>query len=271
MPETFNPNEFIPRGVRFIDILDYSTKSLRTRHVKPRDAALNLTANGTDVVDGFNSPIATIYDSQAGTLTYTNPAQSIDGYELQWGTTRKIATSSAKIAVPVSETLVVPATSPYEVNLKYTPAGTAGSQISEVVVIGDMNDYSTRYTVATEAAEGKFVIGEGKLTFSADAAGKKIIVKYTTDAENAVQVTKTSESVPDFVSIEIHVWVSPKCGDDINTRYPAVYVINRAQSDITSSDVNFTADAGHPFSFNINSDPCDDNEAALLDFYILKD
>lgn len=271
MPTAFNPSEFIPRGVRFIDILDYATKALRTRHVKPRDAALNLTANSTEVTDGFNSPIATIYDSQAGTLSYTNPAQSIDGYEVQWGTQRKVASANDKIAVPVSETLVVPATAPYEVNLKYVPAGIAGAQISEVIVIGDMNDYSQRYEVASEAGEGKFVIGEKKLTFSADAAGKKIIVRYTTEAENAVQVTKTSESVPDFVSLEIHVWVSPKCGDDINTRFPAVYVIDRAQSDISSTDVNFTADAGHPFTFNINSDPCDDTEAHLIDFYIMKD
>ena len=269
MPTTFNPNEFIPRGVRFIDALDFATKTLRTRFIKPRDAALNMTANGTDVTDGFNSPIATIYDTQAGTLSFTNPAQSIDGYEIQWGTTRTVASSSATITVPVSETLTI--SNENTVTITYTPAGASGAEVTEAVVIGDMNDYSERFVIAAQAGTGKFTYSNKVLTFPSGNAGKKVIVRYTTASETAVKVSKTSASIPDFVTLEIHVWVSPKCGDDINTRYPAVYVINRAQSDISSTDVNFTADGGHPFTFNINADPCDDTEVSLIDFYIIKD
>lgn len=271
MPTTFNPNEFIPRGVRFVDILDYSDKTLRTRHVKPRDAAMNLSADSTDITDGFNSPIATIYNAQTGTLTYTNPTQSIDGYEIQWGTRRAVASNADKIAVPVSETLTVPSASPYTVTLKYTPAGVAGTAPAEAVVIGNMSDYSERYVINATAGEGKYTISGKVLTFPESAAGKKVIIRYETESETAVKVSKTSESIPEFVTIQIHVWVSPLCGDDINERFPAVYVIDRAQSDISSTDINFSADGGHPFSFKINADPCDESEAHLIDFYIMKD
>ena len=265
----FNPNELIIEKVRAVEEYSTATNELIGRYTQIEDPSLSTSADGTDVTDAMGTPIATFYNNQQATFGFTNSLFSLDLAASQYGTEKKLASSLAKIQIPVSETLKIETDN--TVTLSYTPVGTEGSEVGFVKVINDNNTFGETYTVSTEAnADSK--------TFKVEASSKKIplptgvtgkvFVNYVRESENAATVAKTTEDTPKAVKLLIHVIFHDPC--DINKKYAGTIVAERAQLDPSSIEISLKMDGKHSATYKISKSYCSE-DAKLFEILVAED
>lgn len=262
----FNPNELILERVRAVEEYDTQTNELRGRYTQVEDPSLQTSADGTDVTDAMGAPIATFYQNQQGTFSFSNSLFSLDLAATQFGTTKTIATAEAKIRIPVSETLAIVGN---KVTLSYVPVGTTGSEVTSIRVINSNNTFGTTYTLGSTATGNTFTIDAAKktITMPSEASGK-VFVNYTRETENAVSVEKRTDSVPAIVKLLIHAIFHDPC--DANIKYAGVIVCERAQVDPSSVELNLTMDGKHAATYKLSKPYCDD-QASLFDILVAED
>lgn len=262
----FNPNELIIEKVRAVEEYDPSTNELTGRYTQIEEPTLSTSADGTDVTDAMGTPIATFYNNQQGTFSFTNSLFSLDLAASQYGTKKKVASNSDKIQIPVSETLKIDTDN--TVTLSYTPVGTVGSEVGFVKVINDNNTFGETYSVSTEAnAESKtFKVdaSQKKITLPAGVTGK-VFVNYIRESEKAASVAKTTEDTPKAVKLLIHVIFHDVC--DINIKYAGVIVAERAQLDPSSVETGLKIDSKMSATYKLTKNYCEE-DAKLFDIIV---
>lgn len=260
-----NLNEVLLEKIRNVEEYDPSTSELMGRYTQIENPSLKTSANGTDITDAVGTPIHTIYNAQTGTFDFTNSLHSIDLLATQYCTTKEIATDVKKIRVPVSEVLTINETT-HTVTLKYTPVGALGSEVKFAKIINENNTFGETFTVSATAGEGKFVLDTvaKTLTFQNDVTGR-VFVNYYKDSEEAVKVTKLTDTTPSTRELHINATFADIC--DTNKKYIGVIVIPRAQIDISSTELNLTPDGKHGASYQLKKPYCDET-AKLFDIII---
>ena len=265
----FNPNELIIEKVRAVEEYSTATNELIGRYTQIEDPSLSTSADGTDVTDAMGTPIATFYNNQQATFGFTNSLFSLDLAASQYGTEKKLASSLAKIQIPVSETLKIETDN--TVTLSYTPVGTEGSEVGFVKVINDNNTFGETYTVSTEAnADSKTFKVEAsskKITLPTGVTGK-VFVNYVRESENAATVAKTTEDTPKAVKLLIHVIFHDPC--DINKKYAGTIVAERAQLDPSSIEISLKMDGKHSATYKISKSYCSE-DAKLFEILVAED
>ena len=263
----FNPNELMIEKVRSVEEYDIDTNELIGRYTQIEDPSLQTSADGTDVTDAMGAAITTFYRAQSGTFGFSNSFFSMDLLASQAGTDKKVASSSDKIQVPVSETITIG--SDHTAVLKYVPVGTKGAEIKFVKVINGDNTFGKTYELSSTAGTGKFILDAAtkKITLPEDATGK-VFVNYTRESEKAAMVSKTTDSVPQMKSLLIHVIFHEICNP--NNVIAGVISCPRAQIDPSSVEVNFTSDGKHAASYILRPSYCDD-ENKLFDIIVSAD
>lgn len=266
----FNPNELIIEKVRAVEEYSTATNELIGRYTQIEDPSLSTSADGTDVTDAMGTPIATFYNNQQATFGFTNSLFSLDLAASQYGTEKKLASSLAKIQIPVSETLKIDDTD-NTVILSYTPVGTASSEVGFVKVINDNNTFGDTYTVSTsaDAAQKTFTIdaSQKKITLPTGVTGK-VFVNYVRESENAATVAKTTEDTPKAVKLLIHVIFHDPC--DINKKYAGTIVAERAQLDPSSIEISLKMDGKHSATYKISKSYCSE-DAKLFEILVAED
>ena len=265
----FNPNELIIEKVRAVEEYDTSSNELIGRYTQIEDPTLSTSADGTDVTDAMGTPIATFYNNQQATFGFTNSLFSLDLAASQYGTEKQLASGTAKIQIPVSETLKI--NTDNTVTLSYTPVGTEGSEVAFVKVINDNNTFGETYTVSTEAnAESKtfkVVAAEKQITLPEGVTGK-VFVNYIRESEKAASVAKTTEDTPKAVKLLIHVIFHDPC--DINTKYAGTIIAERAQLDPSSVEISLRMDGKHGATYKISKSYCSE-DAKLFEILVAED
>lgn len=264
----FNPNELVLERIRAVEEYDPATSELVGRYTQIEEPTLNLSAEGTEVVDAMGATIATFYNAQKGTFGFNNSLFSLDLAASQFGGKKIVVTSGAKIKMPVSEILTIG--EDHTVTLKYTPVGVKGSEIKYVKLINSNNTFGKTYTVTSTEPSGeqfKLEATSKKLTFPADTTGR-VFINYTKETETAVQVDKTTTGVPQVKTLQIHAIFHDPC--NTNLVYSSVIYVPRAQIDPSSIDLNLTPDGKHAASYLLNKEYCSE-EGKLFTIFVSED
>lgn len=263
----FNPNELVLERIRSVEEYDPSTNELQGRYTQIEEPSLQTSADGTDVTDAMGAKITTFYNAQTGTFSFSNSLFSLDLTASQLGAEKIVASADNKIKIPVSETIAI--SSDHTVTLKYVPVGTNGAEVKYVKVINSDNTFGKTYEVASVAGEGKFTLNaeNKKITLPADVTGR-VFVNYTRESEAAVQVDKTTNSVPKVKSLLIHAIFHDPC--DTNLTYAGAIYCPRAQVDPSSVELNLTSDGKHAVTYNLQREYCSE-EGKLFSILVSED
>lgn len=261
----FNPNELVIERVRAVEQYDPETRKLCGRFTQIEDPSLKLTADGTDVTDAMGAPITTFYNAQSGTFDFSNSLFTLDGAASQFGAKKVVADETHKITVPVSETIAISAD--HKATLKYKPVGTSKAEVKYVQIINKDNTFGKTYEVSPIAGDGKFTINAEtqEITLPEEAVGR-VFVNYEKESEEAAMVTKTAESVPEVVSLLIHVIFHDPC--NTNNVYAGVISCPRAQIDPSSIEISLKSDGKHAMSYKLLREFC--GEGDLVDVFVSK-
>ncbi|WP_024347386.1 hypothetical protein [Lacrimispora indolis] len=263
----FNPNELVLEKIRYVEEYDPATNELTGRYTQIEDPSLQTSADATDVTDAMGTPIQTFYRAQTGTFSFTNSLLSLDLLASQFGTTKKVASDSNKIVMPVSEVITIG--SDHTVILKYVPVGTAGAEVKYVKVINSNNTFGETYEVSATAGEGKFTIDATTKTITLpDSVTGRVFVNYEKETSTAVQVTKKTDSVPEVKTLHIHAIFHDPCNK--NLVYAGLIRCPRAQPDPSSVELNLTSDGKHSASYVLQKEYCSE-DGSLFDVLVSED
>lgn len=263
----FNPNDVILEKIRAVEEYDVETNEILRRYDQIESPSLKLSADGTPITDAMGSEITTFYKAQTGTFDFSSSLHSLDLMASQFGAKKEIATTDKKIKMPVSE--IIPISADHKVTLKYVPVGVEGAEVKYVKVMNEQNQFGVSYEASATAGAGKFTIDAATktITLPEDATGK-IFVRYDKETETAVKISKSTESVPEVVSLLVHAIFHNKC--NVNIVYAGVIAIPRAQIDPSSVEINLTPDGKHAASYKLQKNYCDEN-ATLVDVIVSED
>nr|DAO35827.1 MAG TPA: putative structural protein [Caudoviricetes sp.] len=267
MANTFNPNELILERIRSVEEYDPATMELTGRYTQVEDPSLKTSADGTDVTDAMGTPIQTFYTAQKGTFDFTNSLFSLDLAASQFGSTKKVATTSSKIKMPVSEVITIGAGATVE--LKYVPVGTKGAEVKYVKVINDNNTFGETYTVSATKGEGKFTIDAANRTITLpEGTTGRVFVNYEKETATAVQVVKRTDGVPEVKTLLIHAIFHDPCNK--NLVYAGIIRCPRAQIDPSSVELSLKSDGKHGASYVLNKEYCS-ADGNLFDILVSED
>lgn len=264
----FNPNELLIEKVRAVEEYDIATNELQARYTQIEDPTLNFTADDTQVTDAEGTPIADFYKAQQATFAFTNSLFSLDLAATQLGSEKKVASSDAKIKVPVSEVLTVGPDG--TVTLSGVPVGASGAEVKYAKVINSNNTFGATFEASSTAGDGKFTVSasDKKLTFPTSLAGSKVFVNYVKESASAISVTKTTDSEPPVRKLLIHVIFRDPCNK--NLQYAGIIEATRAQIDPTNIEMNLTPDGKHAANYLIQKEYCNE-DGRLVNFYVYND
>lgn len=264
----FNPNELILEKIRSVEEYDPETNELTGRYTQIEEPSLQTSADGTEVTDAMGTPIITFYNAQSGTFSFTNSLFSLDLAASQFGSKKEVADDKTKLIVPVSETINIDPTTNTAV-LKYVPTGTTGAEVKYAKVINENNTFGDTYKVSATAGDGVFTIDAAAktLTFPSGTTGR-VFVQYERETENAVKVTKKTDSVPETKSLLIHAIFHDVC--NTNLVFAGVISVPRAQINPESVEINLTPDGKHSAEYKLQKPYCD-SDAKLFDIIVTED
>lgn len=264
---SFNPNELILEKIRAVEEYDPATLELTGRYTQIEEPSLKTSADATEITDAMGTPIHAFYRAQKGSFDFTNSLFSLDLAASQFGTTKKVASDTAKITMPVSETIPIGAN--HTVVLHYVPVGTVGAEVKYVKVINANNTFGTTYEVSATAGEGKFTIDAKTKTLTLpDTVTGKVFVNYDKETSTAVQVVKRTDGIPEVKTLLIHAIFHDPCNS--NLIYAGIIRCPRAQIDPSSVEISLKSDGKHGASYILNKEYCSD-DSDLFDILVSQD
>ena len=208
--------------------------------------SLNCASESTDAVDALSVPIATFYRAKSAEFSAENALFDMNLLATQSGTTKKVATASAKIETPCFQTIdVVAGTTAY--TLTHTPIADP-----KVYILNGDGTLGEKVTVASEAA-GKSIAVSGKnvtIASGAHADGSQLFFMYDymadgTEGNGAVEVMNSATNFPVGCKFIMEILGCDVC--DQTTLIYAYLVFPNAK---LSPDFDWTisTDSTHPFS-----------------------
>lgn len=264
---SFNPNELLLERIRSVEEYDPSTMELMGRYTQIENPSLQLSADGTTVTDAMGAEIATFYNAQQGTFSFTNSLHSLDLWASQFGAKKEIADEDNKIIVPVSEVITI---SNNKAKLKYVPVGTDGAEVKYAKVINENNTYGLTYEVTPEEpTDGKFTVNASaqELTFPEGTEGR-VFVQYERKSANAARVVKRTDGVPEVRTLLIHAIFHDPCNKNI--LYAGVIWAPRAQINPENVEMNLTPDGKHGAEYRLQKSYCDE-DGQLVEIIVSED
>ncbi len=267
MSKIFNPNELILEKIRAVEEYDPATLELTGRYTQIEEPSLKTSADATVVTDAMGTPIQTFYTAQKGEFSFTNSLLALDLAASQFGAKKTFADGTSKICMPVSEVAEIAAD--HTVTLKYVPVGTVGAEIKSIKVITDNHTFGETLTVSPSSGTGKFTIDAAnkKLRLPGDVSGR-VFVNYEKETDSAVQVTKTTDGVPEVKTLLIHAVFHDPCNKNIV--YAGVIRCPRAQIDPSSVELSLKPDGKHAAVYQLNKEYCSET-GKLFDIIVSED
>lgn len=263
---SFNANELILEKIRAVEEYDTVTGELRGRYTQIVEPSLKTSAEGSDVTDALGTPIMTFYRNQQAQLSFTNSLFSLDLAASQFGSKKVVADSETKINMPVSEIIKIDTSGEKPTaTLKYTPID---GTLKYVKVVNADKTFGETYSLDVTAADKKFSIADQVISLPAGVTGR-VFVSYIREAESAVSVVKTSNSLPETCVIWMHAIFHDPCNQAL--KYSGVIVGENAQIDPSAVEIGLASDSKHAATYLIRPNYCDEDDSKLFQIIVSKD
>ena len=213
-----------------------------------QNASLNCASESTDAVDAMGTPIATFYRAKSAEFSAENALFDMGLLSTQLGTTKKVATSGAKITVPAMESFTATGST---YTLKHTPK----TAPTEIYALNGDSTFGTKYVKATAASATAFAVTGANVTLPTGLEnGTDMFVMYEYETENAVEVVNSATQFPVGCKFVMEVLGCDVC-DQTNLVY-AYVIFNNAKLS-PDFDWSIATDGSHPFSMKAQQDYCD--------------
>lgn len=226
-----------------------------------QNASLNCASESTDAVDAMGTPIATFYRAKSAEFSAENALFDMNLMATQLGTSKKVASATAKITVPAMESFTVSGTTQTLKHLPLTYSVVEGgttrtvSSVKEIYALNGDSTFGTRYTCGTAASATEFMINGAVVTLPTGLAdGTEMFVMYEYESENAVEVVNSAKNFPVGCKFVMEVLGCDVC-DQTNLVY-AYVIFNNAKLS-PDFDWSIATDGTHPFSMKAQQDYCD--------------
>ena len=155
-----------------------------------QNVSLNCASESTDAVDALGTPIATFYRAKSAEFSAENAIFDMNLMATQLGTSKKVASSSAKITAPAMESFTY-GTGSYE--LKHTPK----TAPNEIYVLNGDSTFGKKFVKGTAASATEFAITNKTLALPTGlAATDELFVMYDYETEKAVEVVNSATQFP---------------------------------------------------------------------------
>ena len=214
-----------------------------------QNASLNCASESADAVDALGTPIATFYRAKSAEFSAENALFDMSLMATQLGTTKKVASSAAKILVPAMETFTVAEGGKYD--LKHTPKVAP----TEIYALNGDSTFGTKYAKGTAASATEFSIASKTISLPTGVeVGTDMFVMYEYETENAVEVVNSATEFPKGCKFVMEVLGCDVC-DQTNLIYAYVIFNNFKLS--PDFDWSVATDGAHPFSGKAQQDYCD--------------
>lgn len=213
-----------------------------------QNASLNCASESTDAVDALGTPIATFYRAKSAEFSAENAIFDMNLMATQLGTSKKVASSTAKITAPAMESFTY-GTGSYE--LKHNPKVAP----NEIYVLNGDSTFGQKFTKGTAASETQFAITNKTLALPTGlAATDELFVMYDYETENAVEVVNSAVDFPVGCKFIMEVLGCDVC--DQTTLVHAYVIFNNFKLS-PDFDWSIQTDGAHPFSGKAQQAYCD--------------
>ena len=213
-----------------------------------QNVSLNCASESTDAVDALGTPIATFYRAKSAEFSAENAIFDMNLMATQLGTSKKVASSTAKITAPAMESFAY-GTGSYE--LKHTPKVAP----SEIYVLNGDSTFGKEFVKGTAASEKEFSIANRTLSLPTGLnAGDELFVMYDYETENAVEVVNSATEFPVGCKFVMEVLGADVCDQ---TTLIHAYVIFPNFKLSPDFDWSVATDGSHPFSGKAQQAYCD--------------
>lgn len=213
-----------------------------------QNVSLNCASESTDAVDALGTPIATFYRAKSAEFSAENAIFDMNLMATQLGTTKKVASSTAKITAPAMESFTY-GTGSYE--LKHTPKTVP----NEIYVLNGDSTFGKKFVKGTAASEKEFGITNKTLSLPTGLnAGDELFVMYDYETENAVEVVNSATEFPVGCKFVMEVLGADVCDQ---TTLIHAYVIFPNFKLSPDFDWSVATDGSHPFSGKAQQAYCD--------------
>ena len=213
-----------------------------------QNVSLNCASESTDAVDALGTPIATFYRAKSAEFSAENAIFDMNLMATQLGTTKKVASSTAKITAPAMESFTY-GTGSYE--LKHTPK----TAPNEIYVLNGDSTFGKKFVKGTAASDTEFAITNKTLSLPTGLnAGDELFVMYDYETENAVEVVNSATEFPVGCKFVMEVLGADVCDQ---TTLIHAYVIFPNFKLSPDFDWSVATDGSHPFSGKAQQAYCD--------------
>ena len=213
-----------------------------------QNVSLNCASESTDAVDALGTPIATFYRAKSAEFSAENAIFDMNLMATQLGTTKKVASSTAKITAPAMESFTY-GTGSYE--LKHTPK----TAPNEIYVLNGDSTFGKKFVKGTNASATEFGITNKTLALPTGLnAGDELFVMYDYETENAVEVVNSATEFPVGCKFVMEVLGADVCDQ---TTLIHAYVIFPNFKLSPDFDWSVATDGSHPFSGKAQQAYCD--------------
>ena len=155
-----------------------------------QNVSLNCASESTDAVDALGTPIATFYRAKSAEFSAENAIFDMNLMATQLGTTKKVASSGAKITAPAMESFTY-GSGTY--NLKHIPKVAP----NEIYVLNGDSTFGKKYTKGTAASATEFALtGQSMALPTGLNADDELFVMYDYETESAVEVVNSATEFP---------------------------------------------------------------------------
>lgn len=214
------------------------------------EPSLECTGETVYSVDAQGIKVAAFDRSKEASLSGSNAFVNMGLAAAQWGSDKKVASSSEKIVVPVREVVAVTTGA---ATLADTPA--TGEIVSVSVMTKDGGIGET-LSQADAAAKGKFKIEGKNITVETASVpdGTNLVVLYKKESEEAVMIENRADCFAKGGEFWLEVMFVDPC--DTTVEYHGFLVFPNAKMS-NETTIDFNNEATHGFTIEAMQDYCD--------------
>ena len=214
------------------------------------EPSLEVTGETVYAVDALGARVAAFDRNKEASLSGSNAFVNLGLAAAQFGSDKKVASSTAKLIVPVREVVTVNSGT---ATLTNTPA--EGEPVSVSVMTKDGGIAST-LSLDDAAAEGKFAITEKAITVDNSTVpnGTNLVVLYKKETESGVQIENRADCFAKAGEFWLEVLFVDPC--DQSVEYHGFLVFPNAKMS-NETTIDFNNEATHGFTIEAVQDYCD--------------
>ncbi len=213
-----------------------------------QNVSLNCASESTDAVDALGTPIATFYRAKSAEFSAENAIFDMNLMATQLGTTKKVASTTAKITAPAMESFVYGEGSH---TLKHTPKAAP----NEIYMLNGDSTFGKKFIKGEAASASAFAITGNNLALPTGLkADDELFIMYDYEAENAVEVVNSATEFPVGCKFIMEVLGCDVC--DQTTLVHAYIIFNNFKLS-PDFDWSIATDGAHPFSGKAQQAYCD--------------